>query len=314
MASMEAAHYKLLQGKVQEVKESIDLCDKIIEEKPGLDSSIHASFYRVSADYYKVTRCTRCALTHRRKWHTLSTTITLSCISLPFLSISSLCRKNRIVRTNSPLAQSSEKGSTTLENWCVFFQLMSQLMHPILDALVGTPLEWLRTFLFQFNTGDMDGFDRTIKSKEFAKQVLQSLSYIQPLLVASLAFLRQKLCLMTLIEVVFKRSKESRGHMKFANVATETRIPVEEVEHLVMKALSLGLIKGYIDEVQQVVMVSSSFLEKKIHSSQVTWVQPRILDKAQIASLRDRLSDWSVKVEGQVKSLEMEGYKDVFVQ
>ncbi len=124
------------------------------------------------------------------------------------------------------------------------------------------------------------------------------LTLVKPLLTSSLPFLRQKLCLMTLMEVVFKRSKESRGQMKFSDIATEIRIPLFEVEHLVMKALSLGLMKGFIDEVDQTVMVS--------------WVQPRILDKAQMSSLRDRLSEWSGKVDEQVASLG--GYTDILVQ
>ncbi len=45
------------------------------------------------------------------------------------------------------------------------------LTHPILDAFNNTPMEWLKSFLLQFNAGDMDGFERTLKSKEFAKQV-----------------------------------------------------------------------------------------------------------------------------------------------
>lgn len=47
--------------------------------------------------------------------------------------------------------------------------------------------------------------------------------------------------------------------MTFKDIASETRIPTEEVEHLVMKALSLGLIKGYIDQVDEVVMVRFLF-------------------------------------------------------
>lgn len=60
---------------------------------------------------------------------------------------------------------------------------------------------------------------------------------------------------MTLVEAVFKRSKAQRDHMSFSDIAAETRVPVSEVEHLVMKALSLGLIKGHIDEAGSIVVV-----------------------------------------------------------
>jgi 26S proteasome regulatory subunit N9 len=97
---------------------------------------------------------------------------------------------------------------------------------------------------------------------------------------------------MTLMEIVFQRSKEERGKMAFAQIAEETRVSIDEVEHLVMKALSLGLIKGKIDEVDQIVMV--------------TWVQPRVLDMKQIKHLRDRISEWGKKINEKLVSLELE--------
>jgi hypothetical protein len=60
--------------------------------------------------------------------------------------------------------------------------------------------------------------------------------YMQPILQENYAFLRQKICLMALIESVFKRNADNRT-MSFQVIAEETRLPVDEVEHLVMKAL-----------------------------------------------------------------------------
>ena len=120
-------------------------------------------------------------------------------------------------------------------------------MHPILDVLVNTPFAWLRQLLLFYNSGDMEGFERVSKTGDFLKQ---------PLLVAAIPFLRQKLCLMTLMESVFKRSKSERGRMTFAEISKDVRVSIQEVEHVVMKALSLGLVKGCIDEVDGVVLVS----------------------------------------------------------
>jgi 26S proteasome regulatory subunit N9 len=58
------------------------------------------------------------------------------------------------------------------------------------------------------------------------------------------------------MEAVFKRTKEERSKMSFSEISAETRVTIDEVEHLVMKALSLGLIKGSIDEVDSVVTVN----------------------------------------------------------
>lgn len=47
-----------------------------------------------------------------------------------------------------------------------------------------------------------------------------------------------------------------------------------QVELLVMKALSVGLVKGSIDEV-----------DKRVH---MTWVQPRVLDLQQVRATSSR--------------------------
>lgn len=44
-------------------------------------------------------------------------------------------------------------------------------------------------------------------------------------------------------------------------------------------------------------------------------MQPRILSKQQISTIRDRISEWSGKVDQRVVSLEKEeGFSTVFVQ
>lgn len=58
----------------------------------------------------------------------------------------------------------------------------------------------------------------------------------QPILEQNYPFLRQKICLMALIESVFKRSANDRT-MTFQTIAEETRLATDEVEHLIMKAL-----------------------------------------------------------------------------
>jgi 26S proteasome regulatory subunit N9 len=106
---------------------------------------------------------------------------------------------------------------------------------------------------------------------------------------------------MTLIQAVFSRSKTDRGHVLFSDIARETRVPAGEVEHLVMKAFSLGVLKGKIDQIAGVVHVA--------------WVQPRVLDLGQISTLKDMMDEWVEKVKGQVVALEaMEGASEVFVQ
>ena len=106
----------------------------------------------------------------------------------------------------------------------------------------------------------------------------------QPILNSSLDFLRPKICLMSLIDLVFRLPSSSRTNIPFPLIASETKLPTEEVEYLLMKALSLDLVKGSIDQVNQ--------------EARIVWVQPRVLAREQIAELRDRFDGWSSKVRG----------------
>lgn len=102
---------------------------------------------------------------------------------------------------------------------------------------------------------------------------------------------------MSLIEAVFKRKPHDRT-IQFAEIARETRLPVDEVEHLVMKALSLKLIKGSIDQVDGTVVIS--------------WVQPRVLDQNQVGGMMTLLEGWLDRVKQT--SGEMEGMGgDLFI-
>ena len=70
--------------------------------------------------------------------------------------------------------------------------------------------------------------------------------------------------------------------MTFATISHETNVQPQEIEILIMKALSLGLLKGSIDQVAEV--------------ARINWVQPKVLDMKQIDNMRVRLKDWDSSV------------------
>lgn len=53
---MESAYFKLLLGDNEGTKETMDKCEKILDQMDSVDLAVHASFYRVSGDYHKVCR------------------------------------------------------------------------------------------------------------------------------------------------------------------------------------------------------------------------------------------------------------------
>ncbi|XP_034186446.1 regulatory particle non-ATPase 9 isoform X2 [Osmia lignaria lignaria] len=101
--------------------------------------------------------------------------------------------------------------------------------------------------------------------------------------------LRQKISLLCLMEMTFKRQANNR-QLTFAEISQETRLPLGEVELLVMKALAQGLVRGAIDQVAETV--------------NMTWVQPRVLDRTQIAGMVQRLDGWCKDVSSMERLLE----------
>ncbi|KAL6308823.1 hypothetical protein BKA93DRAFT_761971 [Sparassis latifolia] len=244
------AHAKLLYGDLEGTKTDIDGAWKILDELSGVDSMVNAAYYGVAADYYK-------AKAEYAPYYKNSL-LYLACIDLA----KDLTEEECLVRAHD-LGLSAFLGET-------IYNFGELLMHPILDALDNTPHEWIKKLLFTFNEGNIGKFE-----------ALAPLFPKEPILQENYPFLRQKICLMALIESVFKRGAYDRT-MSFQTIAAETRLPLDEVEHLVMKALSLKLIRGSIDQVDQ-----------KAH---MTWVQPRVLSTEQIGLLAQRLGGWGEKL------------------
>lgn len=158
------------------------------------------------------------------------------------------------------------------------YNLGELLAHPVLQSLKSTSNSWLVDLLQAFNAGDIAALEKLkpqwSKVADLAAQELK---------------LRQKISLLCLMEMTFKRQANNR-QLTFAEISQETRLPLGEVELLVMKALAQGLVRGAIDQVAGTV--------------NMTWVQPRVLDRTQIAGMVQRLDGWCKDVSSMERLLE----------
>jgi len=152
------------------------------------------------------------------------------------------------------------------------------LAHKILDSLRETPQQWVVDLLVAFNSGDVGKFESMSKEWSTVSD-----------LAANRETLANKICLLALMEMTFQRSSTDRL-LSFESIATQTRIPVDKVEFLVMRALAKGLVKGSIDQVEQTV--------------NLTWVQPRVLDKAQLRTLMGKISGLNTSIRSMEKMIE----------
>jgi len=164
------------------------------------------------------------------------------------------------------------------------FNFGEMLAHPIMNCLRGTEGEWIVHLMRAFNAGDMKLYkDLSVK---YATQMSA-----QHDLVANRQRLAEKITILGLMELVFKLPSDQRT-IRFETIASATELAIGEVEHLIMKTLSLGLIRGSIDEVDKTVSVS--------------WVQPRVLQPEQIAALEQRLAAWAATVRTTMLLMEDE--------
>lgn len=244
------AYAKLVYGDLEGTKTDMDTAWKTLDRLEGVDTAVNASYYKVAADYYKAKAEYAPYYKHSLLY--------LACVDVA----TDLTSEERLLRAHD-LGISAFLGDT-------IYNFGELLMHPILDALDNTQYDWIKKLLFTFNEGNIGKFE-----------ALAPLFPQEPILEENYPFLRQKICLMALIESVFKRNANDRT-MSFQTIAEETRLPVDEVEHLIMKALSLKLIRGSLDQVDQ--------------KARITWVQPRVLSRAQIGELATRLGAWIDKL------------------
>lgn len=250
---------KLQQGNMEETKTIVEQARAVLETIDGV-TTVHGRFYELCSNYHKITGSYNDYYRDALRF--------LGCVDIKTMPVAEQVDKALHLSLAALLG-------TDIYN---FGELLA---HPVLESLKGTPHGWLIELLYAFNSGDLSKFEQL--KHHWQKQADLNRNYKS---------LRQKISLLCLMELTFKRPSNDRN-LTFEMIAKEAQLPLEEVELLVMKALSLGLVKGSIDEVEQMV--------------HMTWVQPRVLDLTQIGHMRDRLSEWCEKVKTQVYSVEDQG-------
>lgn len=258
-ATVSVASVKLELNNVEDARTDLDLSEKILDRFDSVETIVHAAFYRVNADFYQAKE--DFASYYR------NALLYLACIDVNALTPTER-RKRAYDLATAALV------SDTIYN---FGEL---LLHPILESLKASDPN-LYKLLFAFNRGDLSTYD-----------VLSGHIASNPHLSRHSDGLRQKIYLAALTEAVFRRPPHDRA-MSFKTIVEETRVRHDEIEHLIMKALSLGLIKGTIDQVNEIACIN--------------WVQPKVLDLKQIESMRARLQEWDSSVNSLGNWIESKG-------
>ncbi|CUS23435.1 LAQU0S10e00320g1_1 [Lachancea quebecensis] len=269
LIDIEIARIYLGQGDLVKARDSLDEIETTLEVQDSLPLQVTSAFYSTSAEYYLA----------KKDFNSFYYT------SLLYLSTAETLKSYHEL---SPV-----KRQQLAYNLCIaallgdkIYNLGELLNHPIMESISSDPqYEWMSQFLQTLSNGDFDQFDKL--SKERVPHV--------PILSAHESFLRQKICLMTLVESVFVKNIRT---LSFDDIASATHLPKDNVEHLVMRSISLGLLKGSIDQVNELVTVA--------------WVQPRIINGDQINKMKQRLVEWNEEVSSLGKKIEARG-KSIWV-
>eukprot|EP00056_Hartaetosiga_gracilis_P014429 m.240536 g.240536 ORF g.240536 m.240536 type:complete len:378 (+) comp15380_c0_seq1:199-1332(+) len=232
----------------EEAKAKLKETDKLLQKQAGVTEG-HQHYYRVAAEYYKSQ-----GIFHEFYSNSLRY---LGCIELSTLSID----HQVALAYDLSLAAVLGKG---------VYNFGDLLSHPVLESIRGTDKEWLIDLLEAFNTGDLSKFE-----------FLQPQWSADPDLQSNEAIMQSKIRLLALMEMAFKAPASDR-RLPFEKIAEDTKTPINQVEVLVMKALSLTLIRGSLDEVDSVVNVD--------------WVKPRVLGKEQVETMLNRFKNWTDNV------------------
>lgn len=242
------AYAQLLLGDLLSCKTSLDECEALLTDQDSVEPVVNAGYYGVAGDYFKVKA--------DYGPYYKNALLYLACVDVD----RELGEEDRRARAHD-LCTAALLGET-------IYNFGELLQHPILQTLTGTDHEWIKSLISAFNAGEIGKFESL--ANNFPSE---------PILESSLPFLRQKICLMALIQTAFARPRDGSSRlMTFQSIAEATRLPVHEVEHLIMKALSLALIRGSLDQVSSTV--------------DVTWVQPRVLEGGQLDTLSDQFKSW----------------------
>jgi 26S proteasome regulatory subunit N9 len=264
-ASVAVARTKLSLKDLDGARKDLDAAERILDSFDSVETIVHAAFYDANASYYQrkmdFTNYYRTALLY------------LACIDLSSLDEDERYRRAFYLSVAALISNS-------------IYNFGELLLHPILDTLAKSEDDvWLRDLLFAFNRGDIAAYESMSEQIEDNRLLNDNSDH-----------LRQKIYLASLTEAVFRRPPHDRT-MSFSTISQETKIRPNEIEHLIMKALSLGLLRGTIDQVDEV--------------AHITWVQPKVLDMKQIGNMRERLLNWDKSVNNLGNWIESAG-KDVW--
>lgn len=264
LCKTETGRLKLQAGDVAGCKELLDEAQVTVDTLAGMDVDIHIAFYTTLTQYYKVRQrirtvqsaacqapCERAQAAPGTGMRAHQTTLRLSrCHAAPTNPPCPLsCRvpispraqlqgpatqfykSALLLLSYQPLDKMAPADALTLSFDLGLAALVAKsvynfgelLQHPVVACLEATEHAWLAQILRVFNAGDIELYEQLIGAHRAQLEA-------QPALVAHAAFLKEKIALMSLMELVFGHVGPQADHsLSFDLIAQRVRLPLAEV-------------------------------------------------------------------------------------
>ena len=139
----------------------------------------------------------------------------------------------------------------------------------------GSKYDWISNLILSFNSAKVDQFLSMLEQNK--KNIEEN-----EILKGKSDFLPIKIRIAALLELIFQKNKAERT-LSFDEICKVCMTEEDKIEYISMKALSHGLIKGYIDQA-----------ERKLY---VNWIQPKYLGKEKIGVMKERINAWIDKAK-----------------
>lgn len=255
-----SAQMHTIERSFDRARDLLQEVETLVNDSLGIDPLVYSQFYRVLAVFHKSQ--TRAGEFYRA--------------GLLYLAYTPL--ESVAIDVLRGLARDLALAGLVADDVYGVGELLS---HPLADiAKQDAENGWLWEVLNAYNSGRIETF-RQLRSR-FSEQMQRQAS-----LVDNMGLIEEKISILALIELLWTRPADGRT-VTFADVERATQ--TNKVEMVIMRALSLGLVKGEIDQVRGVFNVFS--------------VQPRVLSFDQIADLEKKVKDWADAVEKTLGSME----------
>ena len=239
-------------NKMYELEEIIKTTEEDFSGKFEIESSLYAQYYRLSTLFYEKKKDYDNFYNNAFQYLAYETKITdEEKLNLCYKMCSSMLIGEKLYYFEELI----EKD---------FFKLMQ-----------GSKYDWISNLILSFNSAKVDQFLSMLEQNK--KNIEEN-----PILKGKVDSLPIKIRIAALLELIFQKNKSERT-LTFAEICKVCMTEEDKIEYIGMKALSHGLIKGYIDQA-----------DKKLF---VNWIQPKYLGKGKIGILKDRFNVWIDKAQ-----------------